>query len=45
MASKRKHLTVKEKIKLFDFYEKRNVSARDHSNKFGTERTEATDLF
>lgn len=44
MAFKRKHLTVTEKIKLLDFYEKENVSARDLTNKFRIGKTQATDL-
>lgn len=44
MASKRKHLTLAEKIKLLDFYQKENVSARTLADKFGIGRTQATDL-
>uniref|UniRef100_A0A2S2QB75 Tigger transposable element-derived protein 6 n=1 Tax=Sipha flava TaxID=143950 RepID=A0A2S2QB75_9HEMI len=44
MASKRKHLTLTEKIKLLDFYQKENVSARTLADKFGIGRTQATDL-
>lgn len=43
-ASKRKHLIVKEKIKLFGFCEKENVSARaDVFVTFGIEITQAKD--
>lgn len=44
MASKRKHLTLTEKIKLLDFYQKENVSARALADKFGIGRTQATGL-
>lgn len=44
MASKRKHLTLAEKIKLLDFYQKENVSARTLADKFGIGRTQATNL-
>jgi IS30 family transposase len=44
MVSKRKHLTLTERIKLLDFYQKENVSARTLADKFGIGRTQATDL-
>lgn len=44
MVSKQKHLTVAEKIKLLDFYERGNVSARNFANKFGIGGTRNPDL-
>ena len=44
MASKRKHLTSTEKIKLLDYYQKENVSARTLADRFAIGRNQATDL-
>lgn len=44
MASKQKHLTVAEKVKLLKYYVKENVSVRVLADKFEIRRTQATDL-